>query len=70
MISLLVYIFPRFMTRYYIYRISVERSNTGKLTLLYCNSPKFIQPGDLVHQVSYFNFFGFPKFIKVKVTRH
>ena len=70
MISLLAYLFPRFMTRYYIYRISVERSKPGKLTLLYCNSPKFIQPGDLVHRVSFFNFFGTPKFIKVKVTRH
>ena len=70
MISLLAYLVPRFMTRYYIYRISVEGSKPGKLTLLYCNSPKFIQPGDLVHQVSFFNFFGTPKFIKVKVTRH
>mgnify|MGYP004415898459 CR=1 FL=1 len=70
MLNLLLLLVPRFTTRYYIHRISRGSSKPSKLTLLYCNSPKFIQPGDLVHKVSYFNLFGFPKFINVTVTRH
>jgi|GEM_PF-5566575 len=70
MIRLLVYIFPRFITRYYIYRTSVGVRVPGKLILAKSSNPKDVKTGDILHTVSFFNFFGIPLFIKTKVTHH
>jgi len=70
MLNLLVYICPRFITRYYIYRTSVGIRVPGKLILAKSSDPKSVKPGDVLHTVSFFNFFGIPTFIKTKVTHH
>lgn len=70
MIRLLAYLFPRFITRYYIYRTSVGIRVPSKLILAKSSNPNNVRPGDIVHQVSFFNFFGIPLFIKTKVIHH
>ncbi len=70
MIRLLAYLFPRFITWYYIYRTSVGIRVPSKLILAKSSNPKDIKPGDVLHMVSFFNFFGIPLFIKTKVTHH